>query len=164
MDTLFTPWRRDYLTGARDEGGCVFCEAAAPSPDRDAERLVLHRRASLYVILNLYPYTSGHLMIVPNRHLARLDAATPDERRDLIETAALCERLLEQTYRPGGLNLGLNLGRAAGAGIVGHLHLHVVPRWEGDTNFATVIGGTRVVPETPAESYARLAPLFAALA
>ena len=101
MDTLFTPWRRDYLTGTRDEAGCVFCKAAVPAPEGDAERLVLHRRASLYVILNLYPYTSGHLMIVPNRHLARLEAATPDERRDLIETAALCERLLEQTYRPG---------------------------------------------------------------
>ena len=120
----------------------------------DREALILQRGKHVYVIINLYPYSNGHLMVVPNRQA--------EERRDLVDTAARCERILETSYRPEGMNVGLNMGAAAGAGVVGHLHVHLVPRWTGDTNFATVVGETRIIPETPDQTYARLGPLFAA--
>jgi ATP adenylyltransferase len=162
MEQIFTPWRLAYLTSDHTSDDCVFCSAVAPGEDE--RRLILRRSGSVYVILNLYPYSSGHLMVVPNRHVAGLSLATPEERGDMIETAAACEAILAGAYRPAGFNIGMNLGRAAGAGIAGHLHLHVVPRWDGDTNFATVLGGTRIIPETPEQTYRRLRPLFDATA
>lgn len=158
MDRIFTPWRLQYLTAIRDDQGCVFCEAQASGDD--ARVFILHRGPAAFVILNIYPYSNGHIMVVPNRHVGTLREARPEERHEMLDTAARCEEILQRAYNPDGLNLGVNIGRAAGAGIVGHLHLHVVPRWSGDTNFATVVGETRFIPETPQQTYDRLAPLF----
>ncbi len=158
MERIYTPWRLAYLSGAGQGGECLFCAAPAHA---DEDALILHRGEAAYVILNLYPYSSGHLMVVPVRHVARLAQATPAERGEIMETAARAEAILQDCYKPDGLNVGMNLGRAAGAGVAGHLHLHLVPRWSGDTNFATVIGDTRIIPETPDQTFARLVPLFA---
>ena len=146
MDRLFTPWRLDYVTGAsRDEGGgCIFCAAAA-APDTDP--LVVHRGQRVFVILNKYPYNNGHAMVVPYQHTAELGALDADELAEMMAVAQRIERALTTLYRPHGFNLGLNLGKPAGAGILDHLHLHIVPRWNGDTNFMTVLGDTRVLPE-----------------
>jgi ATP adenylyltransferase len=138
----------------------VFCEAAAAG---DAAALVVHRGRTCYVILNLFPYNSGHLMVVPNRHIAMLSAATHDERCEMMDLTQLAEQALTQAYRPQGLNVGMNLGRSAGAGIVDHIHVHVVPRWSGDTNFMTVVGDVRVLPEDLAETARRLREAFAGI-
>jgi ATP adenylyltransferase len=158
MKRLFTPWRLAYLKSHRDDGVCLFCGVWESRRDRD--NLVLLRGGTTFVIINLYPYNSGHLMVVPGRHIGRLSDATPEERAELMEMTTRCEAVLTEAYRPQGMNVGLNLGRAAGAGIDGHLHVHLVPRWSGDTNFATVLGETRVVPETPRQTYENLASRF----
>ncbi len=160
MEFLFTPWRLAYLTGETPPAteGCLFCGLHRLP---DGEALVVHRGASVYAVLNRYPYSSGHLMVIPYAHHANLTEMTPEERRELLEVATLAERVLSEEYRPHGFNMGLNLGRSAGAGIPGHAHLHVVPRWEGDTNFMTVIGGTRTLPEDLAATHERLARGFA---
>src|SRR6185369_7260350 len=143
---LFSPGRYEYVTSAREQGsGCILCQIHDAAEDEPS--LVLLRTPSNFVVINRYPYNSGHLMIVPNRHRAQLYDLTPEERADLIELAGLAESVLRSAYRAQGINLGMNLGESAGAGIVGHLHLHLVPRWSGDTNYMTVVGGTRVVPE-----------------
>ncbi len=143
-----------------DAEGCVFCEAHA-KPDN--ARLVLHRGETAFVILNMFPYNSGHLMVVPVRHISALSAASPAERAEMIELTALTEKALNEVYRPQGMNVGMNLGRAAGAGIVDHMHIHVVPRWNGDTNFVSVVGDVRVLPEDLDQSAERLRPAFARL-
>ena len=158
MERIFTPWRLPYLKTIGDRDECIFCEAQAATDD--AKMFILARGATAFVILNIYPYSNGHLMVVSKRHLGRLSEARAEERHEILDTASRCEEILQQAYQPDGLNIGLNLGRAAGAGIVGHLHLHIVPRWSGDTNFTTVVGDTRFVPETPQQTYDRLAPLF----
>jgi ATP adenylyltransferase len=136
---------------------CVFC-AALSGPE--AAPLVVHRGRHAFVILNLFPYNSGHLMVVPNRHIATLSSATHDERCELMDLTRVAEQALTEIYQPQGLNVGMNLGRSAGAGIVDHMHVHVVPRWNGDTNFMTVVGEVRVLPEELAESARRLRPAF----
>ena len=161
MDRLWSPWRLQYVTGAGEPRGCVFCEAQA-SPDADA--LVVHRGRDCYVILNLYPYNSGHLMVVPARHVGTLSATTHDERSELMDLTRLAEQALTEAYKPQGLNVGMNLGRSAGAGIVDHIHVHVVPRWHGDTNFMTIVGDVRVLPEDIGETARRLRETFARLA
>jgi ATP adenylyltransferase len=150
-----------YVTGTGDARGCVFCDALS-SPDADA--LVLHRGRACYVILNLFPYNSGHLMVVPNRHVAALSATTHEERCEMMDLTRLAELALTEAYMPQGLNVGMNLGRSAGAGIVDHIHVHVVPRWNGDTNFMTVVGEVRVLPEDIAQTARRLREEFARLA
>ena len=150
-----------YVTGTGDARGCVFCEALS-SPGGDA--LVLHRGRECYVILNLFPYSSGHLMVVPNRHIATLSAATHQERCEMMDLTRLSEEALTDVYKPQGLNVGMNLGRSAGAGIVDHIHVHVVPRWNGDTNFMSVVGEVRVLPEDIAETARRLRITFVRLA
>jgi ATP adenylyltransferase len=158
-EVLFTPWRLAYLSGeAQSADGCLFCDLARRG---DEEALVVHRARSAFVLLNRFPYTNGHLMVAPYAHHATLASLPPDERTELIELGALCEGVLRETYRPHGFNLGINLGKSAGAGVADHLHLHVVPRWDGDTNFLTVLAGTRTVPEELTRTRARLAPLFA---
>jgi len=161
MDRLWSPWRMQYVTGTGDARGCVFCDALS-SPDADA--LVLHRGRACYVILNLFPYNSGHLMVVPNRHVAALSATTHEERCEMMDLTRLAELALTEAYKPQGLNVGMNLGRSAGAGIVDHIHVHVVPRWNGDTNFMTVVGEVRVLPEDIAQTARRLREAFARLA
>lgn len=154
MDYLWTPWRYHYIANAKTDGVCVFCDAVAANKDR--ETLILLRGEKNFVILNRYPYTSGHVMIVPYLHVADLASADAAMLADMMQLAQRMQTALQKTYRPEGFNLGMNLGRAAGAGIVGHLHLHVLPRWAGDANFMTVVGETRVEPEELSTTYDRL--------
>ena len=160
MDRLWSPWRLAYVT-TEQHTGCVFCDAPRSSVQQS---LVVHGGRLAYVILNLYPYNSGHLMVVPHRHVATLAALSAEEMQEVGVLTQLAERALTEAYHPHGLNVGLNLGKAAGAGIVEHLHLHVVPRWTGDANFMTVVGETRVLPEELGATAAKLRPIFARLA
>lgn len=160
MDRLWSPWRLAYVTGTSSATGCIFCDAAGSSPDASGNSLVLVRGRVAFVILNLYPYNSGHLMVVPNRHIPSLVAATPDELTELMRLTRDAEVALTEAYRPQGINVGINLGRPAGAGVLDHVHIHVVPRWTGDTNFMSVIGDTRVLPEEIGETKKRLQPIF----
>lgn len=161
MDRLFTPWRLPYVIQAStDVAGCIFCDALV-NVERDP--LVVHRGARCFVILNKYPYNNGHLMIVPNRHVGRLVDLSPDELAEFSLLTQAAERVLTAAYHPHGFNMGLNLGKSAGAGVLDHLHMHVVPRWNGDTNFMTIVGETRVLPEELSEAGARLRDAFAAL-
>jgi ATP adenylyltransferase len=143
-----------YITAPKSTGGCVFCEALAGSDDRKS--LLLLRRARAFLILNRYPYAAGHLMAVVNRHVGTLPEAATDELAAAMELASLAVSILSAEYRPEGFNVGLNQGRVAGAGIVDHLHVHVVPRWNGDNSFIAVVGDTRVLPETLETTYDRL--------
>ena len=161
MDRLWAPWRLSYVTAAPAPATeCIFCDAPA---GRQAD-LVLFRGQHCFVILNLYPYNNGHLMVVPNRHLCALEALTADEQAEMMTLARVSEMALNEAYRPQGINVGINLGKAAGAGIENHLHMHFVPRWSGDTNFMTAVGETRVLPEELAASVSRLKPIFDRLA
>ena len=142
MERIYSPWRQDYVssTGPKPTG-CVFCLAA----DDENNRLVVHRAALNLVVMNLYPYNSGHVMVAPRRHLADLSSATPEELAEMMLLARRLEAAMAEIYRPDGINLGMNIGRPAGAGIADHIHLHVVPRWSGDTNFMTVVGDRKSV-------------------
>ena len=157
MDRLWSPWRLAYIMRGGEAGGCVFCDALT---EPDAEPLILFRGPTCYVILNLYPYNNGHILVVPNRHIASLAAATRDELCELIELTRRAELALTEGYGPQGLNMGINLGKTAGAGVLNHLHMHVVPRWNGDTSFMTVVGETRVLPEELLETAKKLRPIF----
>ena len=158
MDYLWSPWRYRYVTQAVPQQGCVFC---LKMQENDDERnLVLYRGVNNFVLLNLFPYTSGHLMIAPYAHIGQLceaDDATWMEMMSLTRTA---ERALQRGYKPEGINLGMNLGKSAGAGIADHIHMHVLPRWHADANFISVIGETRVLPEALEDTYRKLKPLF----
>jgi ATP adenylyltransferase len=144
------------VTGTATAAGCVFCEACSGAEDS----LVVFRGAACFVILNKFPYNNGHLMVVPNRHIASLAEAESGELHELMTLARRSELAIREAYAPHGLNMGLNLGKPAGAGILDHLHMHVVPRWNGDTNFMTVVGETRVLPEDLLDTAARLKPIF----
>jgi ATP adenylyltransferase len=161
LDRLYTPWRLAYVTGAAKSSDCVFCAAQQSS---DADALIVLRGATCFVILNLFPYNNGHLMVVPNRHIATLVDALPEELHEMMEFTRLSEIALREAFEPHGLNVGINLGKAAGAGILEHLHIHLVPRWTGDTNFMTVIGQTRVLPQELPVTADRLRPIFEKLA
>jgi len=158
MDSLFAPWRFSYLVQGKAPEGCIFCAALTSSGDDD--RLIVYRGRLNFVILNLYPYNNGHLMIVPNAHLRSPAVSTAEQRAEMSELAVAGEEALREAYLPDGFNLGMNLGRAAGAGIEQHFHLHIVPRWSGDTNFMTVTAGTRVIPEDLGVARRRLRDLF----
>lgn len=158
MDRLWSPWRYTYLSQAVPETGCVFCRIAAE--DRDEENYVLFRGEHCYVVLNLFPYTNGHLMIVPYQHVADLTATPEPTLREIMLLTQAAERNLAAEYHPGGFNIGMNLGASAGAGVAGHLHMHVLPRWFGDANFMTTTAETRVLPESLAVTYQRLLPTF----
>ena len=145
MDYLWSPWRYQYLTAARKPDGCVFCIMAAE--DRDEENLIVYRGALNFVVLNKFPYTSGHLMVVPYVHTSELAAVAEETAAEMMALMRLSERHLRAVYRPDGLNLGMNIGESAGAGIAGHIHMHVLPRWHADANFMTTIAETRVLPE-----------------
>lgn len=146
MDYLWTPWRYQYVTKLDEPVACIFCAAAADSV-RDKEHLVIHRGTRNLVMLNRFPYTSGHIMVVPYEHVATLEDLPDETLVELIRLARVAEKHLRAVYRPEGLNFGFNIGRSAGAGIAGHVHLHALPRWTGDTSFMTSIGETRVLPE-----------------
>ena len=156
MDYLWSPWRLEYVTGTATASGCVFCDAQTSSQ----ASLIVFRGSTCFVILNKFPYNSGHLMVVPNRHIPSLAAATTDELCELIELARRSEVVLGEAYTPHGMNMGINIGKPAGAGVLDHVHLHVVPRWNGDTNYMTVVGETRVLPEELEQTAIKLRPLF----
>ena len=146
------------MTASGEVPACIFCDAVTAGGADD--ELVVCRGRVCYVLLNRYPYNNGHLMVVPNRHVASLASASPEELTELMEFARRAEVALTEAYAPHGLNVGVNLGKAAGAGVVDHLHIHLVPRWNGDTNFMTVVGEARVLPEELQQSVARLRPIF----
>jgi ATP adenylyltransferase len=154
MDYLWSPWRFQYVSGATPADVCIFCAAAAAN--KDDEYLVVHRASRNFVILNRFPYTSGHLMIAPYRHVAALCDADEETAAEMMLLTRQAEKHLRAIYRPSGLNAGMNLGECAGAGVAGHIHMHVLPRWCGDSSFMTVIGETRVLPEDLSTTYARL--------
>jgi len=157
-DVLFAPWRYEYLVSEKD-GACIFCEAAASRDD--AASLVVVRGKRVFVVLNRYPYTNGHVMVAPYAHDGWLSDSNPETLHELIATVTKAQKILVSAFHTDGLNVGINFGSAAGAGVLGHYHVHVVPRWAGDTNFMTVAGDTRVVPEDLETTRRRLAPLFA---
>ena len=158
METLWTPWRSTYLKTKGESGSCIFCKAAAG--DKDEESLVVHRAEHCFVILNRYPYTSGHVMIAPYAHVSRLTAIPDAAAFEMMHLMRQAQAVIERTYQPGGLNLGMNLGEAAGAGIEQHIHMHVLPRWRGDANFMTSIGEVRVIPEDLDVTYQRIRSAF----
>jgi len=162
LERLWSPWRSEYVTASGGaDGGCVFCAHLEAGDDEAAH--ILSRGTHTFALLNAFPYNTGHLMIAPLRHVADLHELTRDERTELMETATSATRIIEEAMGAEGFNVGMNLGAAGGAGIPGHLHLHVVPRWGGDTNFMPVVGDTKVLPEMLAQTDAKLRPLFARL-
>ena len=157
MERLWAPWRMTYVGGASQPTGCIFCAATTGDP---RERLLLGTTAHSLVMLNRYPYQNGHLMVAPRRHTADLPALPAAEHVDLAETLRRSLATLGEAFRPGGFNVGMNLGTCAGAGVVDHLHWHIVPRWDGDTNFMPVLADVRVMPQHLVETYERLRPRF----
>ncbi len=158
---MWAPWRIGYVTGDRP-AGCVFCNKI--KADEDTKEFVLYRGRHNIIVLNTFPYNSGHLMVVPHSHVGDLSELPEEEQVELWELTALAVRALQQTLYPDGLNIGMNLGEAAGAGISEHLHMHIVPRWNGDTNFMTTCAETRVVPQSLEDSYRQLRPVIEELA
>jgi ATP adenylyltransferase len=159
MKRLWAPWRIEYILDEKP-GGCIFC--AVPDQKKDREKLILYRSSLSLVMLNRYPYTNGHLMVAPFRHTADMNELSADEMLDLFATVRLCSNVLQEAASPQGFNIGVNLGKAAGAGVDDHLHIHIVPRWNGDTNFMSVIDDIRVMPENLVSTYDRLYPGFLA--
>ena len=147
MDYLWTPWRYAYVSTAHKSSGCIFCEL--PNVGNDKEARIVHRARNCYVVLNTFPYTSGHVMIVPFAHLDELQKLPAEASHEIMDTAQTLERVLRQIYSPDGINLGMNIGKAAGAGVAGHVHMHMLPRWVADANFMSVTSETRVLPLAP---------------
>jgi ATP adenylyltransferase len=155
MEHLWAPWRLEYIKSADEQSSCLFCAAAAPGAD-DAERLVVHLGTQAIVLLNKFPYASGHFMVAPVRHVGEYGELTDEEALELHRLASAGMGALAETYAPQGYNVGWNLGRIAGAGVVDHVHLHVVPRWAGDTNFMPVLADVKVLPEHLEETRRKL--------
>lgn len=155
METMWSPWRMKYITDYDNSGKCVFC--AAPEMEDGPENLIIHRGVKTYAILNRFPYTSGHLMIVPYEHHASLENFDPTVRAEMMEMVNQAIKIMRKVYKPQGFNVGINLGTAAGAGIAEHMHIHIVPRWVGDTNFMSTVGEIRVLPEELEATYHRIA-------
>jgi ATP adenylyltransferase len=156
MKKIWAPWRMQYILQSGKEEGCFLCAKPAESKTRDKSNYLLYRGKLNYVILNAYPYTPGHLMVVPYRHIANLIDATASEAKEHVHLLQMCIRLLTSEVSPAGFNLGMNLGKVAGAGVEGHIHTHVVPRWNGDHNYMSVVANTRVLSEGLADTYAKL--------
>lgn len=162
MDYLWSPWRYSYVTKSNPPSGCIFCVRgdAGNSPAKDAEHFILYRGARCFVILNLYPYAAGHLMVAPYAHVASLSEADDETASEMIRLTRRAEGEVRRLYGAPGCNLGMNVGECAGAGVAGHIHMHVLPRWPGDVNFMTAIGETRVLPEDLRTSYEKLKNSF----
>jgi ATP adenylyltransferase len=154
MDTIFAPWRMEYIKGEKPEG-CVLCKCSIR-----CDSYVIEEGKSCFVMMNKYPYVSGHLMILPLRHIAKIEDLTGEERTEIFSLLDITVKVLKEAMNPDGFNIGMNLGKAAGAGIEEHIHVHVIPRWEGDTNFMSVVNDVRVIPEDIQVTANRLAPLF----
>lgn len=163
MDILWNPWRYEYIKSGdqktADSNDCVFCKILN-NPANDEEKFILHRAGFNFVILNIFPYISGHLMIVPYAHLADLDKADKQTTDEMMDLAKKCQSILREVYQPNGMNLGMNFGKAAGAGVAEHFHLHILPRWIGDVNFMTSIGETRTIPEDLKTTFEKLKGRF----
>lgn len=155
MKRLWAVWRMKYVTNAAQERGCVFCNALAKTDSY--QNLIVLRTERAFIILNKYPYTSGHLMVAPLAHQASLELLDPPTRAEMMELVSQAIQVLRGVYNPQGFNVGINIGEVAGAGVPGHVHIHIVPRWSGDTNFMTAIGDVRVLPESLEETYRRVA-------
>jgi ATP adenylyltransferase len=160
MDYLWTPWRYAYLSNPPKIDGCVFCELPKLT---DEEALIVHRAQHCFIILNAFPYTSGHVMVVPHAHLDRLEKLPSEAAHEMMDLAQKMETTLRAVYKPDGLNVGMNIGAAAGAGVAGHIHMHVLPRWVADANFMSVIGETRILPEDLPTTWKRLRAAFASV-
>lgn len=158
-DTLWAPWRMDYILSPKPEG-CVFCRAAAQTSGSDEDNYLVYRGKTAFIIMNRYPYAHAHLLVVPNKHADKIELLNADEQRELLDLWVLAQRVVTETFHPQGINLGMNIGQAAGAGIESHLHAHVVPRWIGDTNFMPTLADTRVMPEHMSETYRKLKTAF----
>ena len=158
MDYLWTPWRYAYISTTEKTAGCVFCEAAAEKDDTKAR--IVYRGKKCFVILNTFPYTPGHVMIVPYVHLDELQKLSREAANEIMALSQRMETVLRELYHPDGINLGMNIGKAAGAGIAGHIHMHVLPRWVADANFISVVGETRVLPETLDVTWKRMKEVF----
>jgi ATP adenylyltransferase len=154
MKQIWSPWRMDYISSGNEDHECVFCEAY--QMEEPSQSLIAYRSEKAFVILNRYPYTSGHIMVVPNAHLASIEDLDAGTRAEIIELAVHATSVLRTLYQPDGFNWGINIGKAAGAGVAGHAHLHIVPRWGGDTNFMTTVGNSRVLPEALEETLTRI--------
>ena len=153
MERLWAPWRMAYIEVEAPQG-CIFC--TKPEAGDDRRQLILHRGRQAFIMMNLFPYNNGHLMVAPYRHTADLVGLAPEEQAELMDLTRYCVRLLTEAFRPEGFNAGMNLGRTAGAGVADHLHMHVVPRWNGDTNFMPVLGETKVLPDALDGTYDKL--------
>ena len=158
MKTLWAPWRMPYIAGSEPTSGCLFCTKIAEH--RDEENFILYRGQKCFVMLNLYPYNSGHLMVVPYQHTGAFDQIDAAVGAEVFETAQVSVHILQEVMKPDGFNLGVNQGKTAGAGVVDHIHLHAVPRWNGDTSFMPVLADTKVIPELLSSTYRKLRPLF----
>jgi len=158
MDYLFTPWRYSYIQSSGLPQVCIFCEKAKSQDD--AADYIVHRGEHCFIILNAYPYTSGHVMVVPYKHIDELRKLDSDAAREMMSLSQQLETVLRELYKPDGINLGMNIGAAAGAGVAGHIHMHILPRWTADSNFMTVVGETRVLPEDLATTYQRMKAKF----
>lgn len=162
MDRLWSPWRYEYIasgSAVSESNGCVFCRLR-DDPDKDEANFVIHRASHSFIVLNIYPYISGHLLIVPYQHVSELDVAAKETTDELMDLTKRCQTALREAYQPTGFNIGMNLGKSAGAGIVDHIHIHILPRWTGDTNFMSTIGSTRVIPEALSTTYEKLRAKF----
>ena len=154
MDYLWTPWRYAYVSAAEKASDCIFCDL--PRLGDDVKARIAHRGQHCFVILNTYPYTPGHVMIVPYAHLDELRKLPAEAAHEMMDLAQRMESVLRTLYHPGGINLGMNIGSAAGAGVAGHIHMHALPRWVADANFLSVVGETRILPESLETTYARI--------
>ncbi len=159
MERLWAPWRMEFILNEKPPG-CIFCLGEKKSEDSDKVRLILRRDSLTFIMMNRYPYTCGHLLVSPYRHVGALQDLLPDEMLQLFENVRLACGLLSKVISPQGFNIGINVGKAAGAGVDDHLHIHVVPRWVGDSNFMTVISDVRVMPENLSATYDKLLPEF----
>lgn len=157
-ENIYAPWRFKYVTSQSGSEECILCAARGSSDDEKDH--ILFRGGHCFLILNIFPYNTGHLMIVPNAHVSALSDMDPKVFQEILELAARCETALKAIYSPQGFNVGMNIGKCAGAGIKDHLHLHVIPRWEGDTSFISVVSGTRVIPEDIDTTFRKLKPFF----
>lgn len=159
MERLWSPWRSEYIAAGSSAdsqpSGCVFCEIQR-DPNNDEKNFILHRGEHNFVVLNIHPYISGHLLIVPYQHVGELDATPKDTTDEMMDLTKRSQTALREAYKPAGYNIGMNLGAAAGAGIVGHIHIHILPRWVGDSNFMSTVGETRVLPEDLVTTYHKL--------
>ena len=158
MDYIWTPWRYTYIASVHKTTGCIFCDLLRANDDE--KTLIVHRGEFNFIILNAFPYTSGHTMVVPYEHIDRLHLLPEAAATEMMALTRRLEQVLIELYQPDGVNMGMNIGKAAGAGIAGHIHMHILPRWVADSNFMTVVGETRMIPETLDETYRKLKAKF----